>query len=99
MPGSGRQLVPQLGAANCVINYVIGKLIGRAPYFAATIWRHDGLRIRLPLWTRVDYMIVEAHPCAEGSPHELGSRIADQGCDVKVKELGNGCLEFYCRHK
>lgn len=51
------------------------------------------------LWTRVDYMIIEAHPCVEGSPHELRNWIADQGYDVKVKELGNGCQEFYCRHK
>ncbi len=53
----------------------------------------------LSLWTRVDYMIIEAHPCAEGAPHELRNWIVDQGYDVKVKELGNGCLEFYCRHK
>lgn len=51
------------------------------------------------LWTRVDYMIIEAHPCAEGSPHELRNWIVDWGYDVKVKDLGNGCQEFYCRHK
>lgn len=51
------------------------------------------------LWAQIDYMIIEAHPCAEGEPHELKAWIADQGFEVKVKDLGNGCLEFYCRHK
>lgn len=47
-------------------------------------------------WTRIDYMVVEAHPSIDGQPDELFNLLKEVGFEVETIDLGNGCEEFYC---
>lgn len=49
------------------------------------------------VFNSIQYLILEAHPTANYEPDFLVTFLKGKGFDIRQDELGNGCLELYCR--